>query len=308
LDNADKVLSAEYDYIYVNQAEELDLDAWEKLTGRATGRAANAPYPQVMGDCNPSYPAHWILTRKALQRFQQFHEHNPTLFDQETGEITERGKLTMSVLDALTGVRFLRGRKGIWAAAEGVIFDNWSAKNVTDDAEYNPDLDLYWAVDDGYVYGEGIGTASYHPRVILFMQPTPIGGVNVVDEYYATGELSENSIAHALDKPYKKPDRAYIDSSAAELKARLWGADIFTIGATHPVHEGIKNLRALICDADDQRLFRIHPRCVHLNRELSSYRYDDASRLATIGEPKPLKLDDHGPDAARYGTFHMRHG
>ena len=36
MDNADKFLSAEFDYIYVNQAEELSLDDWEKLTGRAT--------------------------------------------------------------------------------------------------------------------------------------------------------------------------------------------------------------------------------------------------------------------------------
>lgn len=314
LDNPDKVLSAEYDYIYVNQAEEIDLDAWEKLVGRATGRAANAPYPQVMADCNPSYPTHWILLRKTLKRFQQLHEHNPTLFDQATGEITERGKVTMSILDSLTGVRYLRGRLGMWAAAEGVIYDNWDARNVTEDAEYNPALDVFWAVDDGYVYGGGPGTASYHPRVVLFMQETGTGGVNVFDEYYATGELSETTLANALAKsnveggtPYKRPDRAYVDSSAAELKGRIWGMDIMTVGATHPVTEGIKVLRDLICDANGVRLFRIHPRCTNLNRELSSYRYDDASKVATIGEPKPLKVDDHGCDAARYGTYHLRY-
>src|SRR5688572_8170324 len=34
LDNAGKALSAEYDYIYVNQAEELNLHEWETLTSR----------------------------------------------------------------------------------------------------------------------------------------------------------------------------------------------------------------------------------------------------------------------------------
>jgi phage terminase large subunit len=308
LDNADKVLSSEYDFIYVNQVEEIDLDDFEKLTGRATGRAGNAPFSQIMGDCNPSYPTHWLLTRERLKRFRQMHEHNPVLFNQETGELTEQGVISMAALDALTGVRYLRGRKGMWAAAEGVIYDNWDETNITDEAEYNPDLDLYWAVDDGYVYGQGPGTASYHPRVVLFMQPTAIGGVNVVDEYYACHELSENTIENCLQKPYKPPYVSYVDSSAAELKGRLWNKGMQTVGATHPVQEGIKNLRRMVCDGNSVRLFRIHPRCVNLNREMSSYRYDDVSIMANIGERKPLKVDDHGPDCARYGTFHCRYG
>jgi len=42
MDKPDKFLSAEFDFIYINQAEELNLDDYEKLTGRATGRAGNA--------------------------------------------------------------------------------------------------------------------------------------------------------------------------------------------------------------------------------------------------------------------------
>jgi phage terminase large subunit len=308
LDNADKVLSSEYDFIYINQLEEIDLDDYEKLTSRASGRAGNAPFAQVLGDCNPSYPTHWILQRERLKRFPQRHEHNPVLFNQETGELTEQGVITMATLDAMTGVRYLRGRKGIWAAAEGVIYDNWDALNVTEEAEYNPDLDVYWAVDDGYVYGQGPGTISYHPRVVLFMQATAIGGVNVFDEYYACHELSEVTIENCLAKPYSPPSVCYVDSSAAELKGRLWNKGIQTVGATHKVEEGIKNLRRMVCDGNGIRLFRIHPRCMNLNREMSSYRYDDDSHAASIGERKPLKVDDHGTDAARYGTFHFRYG
>ena len=86
LDDADKYLSAEYDYIYVNQAEEISLDEWEKLCGRATGRAANAPYPQVLADCNPGNPNHWILQKQTLNRIKTTHQDNPTLFDHETND------------------------------------------------------------------------------------------------------------------------------------------------------------------------------------------------------------------------------
>lgn len=125
LDNADKVLSAEYDFIYVNQAEELTLDDWEKLLGRATGRAANAPYSQVMGDCNPDVPTHWIKNRKSLKLFQQLHKHNPTLYDQQTGILTERGVKTMGILNSLTGLRFKRGVLGLWVGAEGLVYEGF---------------------------------------------------------------------------------------------------------------------------------------------------------------------------------------
>ena len=63
LDKAGKVLSAEHDIIYVNQAEELGLPDWETLTTRTTGRAGHMPYSQTIADCNPAGPTHWIKTR-----------------------------------------------------------------------------------------------------------------------------------------------------------------------------------------------------------------------------------------------------
>lgn len=209
-------------------------------------------------------------------------------------------------LAMMTGIQRLRLLEGKWIQAEGVVFDNWDMANISDEADYDPERPVIWGVDDGYAFGQGIGTISYHPRVVLFAQETATGGFHVFDEYYATQELSEVTIEACLAKPYKKPEAAYTDSSAAELRGRLWNADIMTVAATHPVHEGIKNLRRLICDGNGVRQFRIHPRCAQLAREMASYRYDDASRVANIGEPKPLKLDDHGCDASRYLTWHAR--
>lgn len=313
LDNPSKFLSAEFDFIYVNQAEEIDLDSWETLTGRASGRAGNAPYTQVMGDCNPGPPRHWILQRSlagSLELIQQTHEYNPTLFNQETGEITEQGKISIATLDAMTGLRYQRGRLGLWVMAEGAIYDNFSMEaggNVTADAEYNPDLPVLWFIDDGYARGDGPGHANYHPRVILLAQDTPQGGVNIFYAYSATGELGERSIQNVFELPYKRPDAAYIDSSAVELKQRIWNEGINTVGSTHPVHEGIKNMRRLVCDGNKVRLLKIHPRCTEMINEFQSYRYDPDSKVSNIGEPKPLKIDDHFLDAARYGTWRLRY-
>jgi hypothetical protein len=190
----------------------------------------------------------------------------------------------------------------------GRVYPNWSSVyNVTEEAEYKPDLPLRWGVDDGYAEGQGIGTESHHPRVILLGQLTPLGGLDIFAEYYKTQESDYlKSIQTVLDWGYPPPEVAYIDSSAAMFKANLWNKNITTFGATHPVGEGIKNLRRLICDAQGVRLLRVHPRCQNLIRELAAYQQDPHARFDN-GEPKPIKIDDHGPDTLRYMTWNLRY-
>lgn len=195
----------------------------------------------------------------------------------------------------------------MWVSFEGLIYDNFSLdENVSAAADYDPSLPVIWGVDDGYAEGQGVGTTSYHPRVFLFAQETAQGGIHIFDELYAVNELQEATIARAMSKPYEIAHIAFVDSSAAELKGRLWQAGLQTVGATHAVSEGIKNVRRLIGGGDAPRLLKVHPRCTNLIRELQSYRYDDATN-AVVGERKPLKLDDHGADCIRYLCFHLRY-
>ena len=195
-----------------------------------------------------------------------------------------------------------------WVSFEGRILDVFSLPdNVTERAEYNPDLPVQWWCDDGYAYGQGPGYVSYHPRVILFAQPTPTGGAHIVAEYVRCNETSEASIVKCLEAGFPMPAIAHIDSSAKELQLRLWEKGIQTVQATHKVSEGIKNLRRLILDGNNQRLLLIHPRCTNTIREFQTYRYDDHTAIAHAGERAPLKMDDHTVDAARYGCWQFRY-
>lgn len=287
------------DIVWMEEANAFTNLDFEEINLRMRGKAA--PYTQILLSTNPDAPNHWINQRliiggeaKVYYSGALDNPHNP--------------KEYVDKLNNATGILRLRLVEGRWVQAEGVIFDNFDpALNVTEDAEYDPNRDVIWGVDDGYAKGEGVGYASYHPRVVLVGQVTPQGGMNIVHAYYATQELSEVTLNNVFDLPYKRPYMAYVDSSAVELKARMWERDISTAGATHGVSEGIKNVRRMICDANGVRLLRIHPRCVQLINELQSYRYDDHSKVANVGEPKPMKLDDHGPDALRYMTWHLRY-
>jgi len=309
LDKADKVLSAEYDFIYVNQAEEITLDSWEKLTGRATGRAGNAPYTQVFGDCNPGPPTHWIKNRSRLKVFEQRHEHNPNLYNQETGEITAQGKRTMETLDALTGLRYKRGRLGLWVSAEGQVYGDfdpavhvikpfpipaeWTRYRSIDFGYTNPFVCQWWAQDhDGrlYLYREIYmtrRTVKVHAAQIRRLSAGEVFAATVADhdaEDRAT--LAENGIKTIAAKKEISPGIQAVEERlkiAGDGKPRLYVFQDCRVGA-------------------DRELYREYPgdtQPTSTEQEFSSYVWPDGKN----GKPQketPIDAYNHGMDAMRY--------
>lgn len=222
-------------------------------------------------------------------------------------------------------VRIAQLEAGDWDAEHtgDRVYDNWSSQpwpdgNVTSEAEYRPDLPLYWAIDDGYVYGHGPGYANYHPRVILFVQDNALGGLDVVDELVVTEETHDETLATVLGpadgsppalptrwQTYRRPSVVYIDSAAAMFRGQITGRGLQSVASTHPVSEGQKAVRQLIRDGSGERRLRVNPRCTHLIYEMGAYLRDPRGK-ARQGEVLALKLDDHTQDALRYIGYQRR--
>lgn len=308
LDKPGKTLSSERDFIYVNQAEELDLADWETLTTRATGRAGNAPYSQVFGDCNPGGRTHWILERaneNKLALFHSRHEDNPTLFDPVTGELTEQGAITLSILDNLSSVRYQRLRLGKWVSAEGQIYADydpsihyidrfdipasWRRFRVIDFGLRNPFVCQWWALDEDermYLYREIYMTG----RTVA----THAGQIKV----QSAGETIEQTIC----------------DHDAEDRLTLEENDIPNIAAEKDVLQGIGKVQdRLKKQADGRpRLFILKDSLVEVDQnlkmehkpyathqEIDSYVWRDNAK-----KDEPLKADDHGADSLRYGVMY----
>lgn len=312
MDKPGKVMSTEYDMIYVQEATELDLVDWLALTTRL--RNGVMPYQQVIADCNPDAPNHWLYLRAQrgeLLLLHSRHEDNPVLYQQ--GAWTEAGRVYLDRLDRLgtlnpetgerEGTEYQRLRWGVWVQATGQIYrgvwsDGPADGNVTEAADYEPDGGaVVWAVDDGYVGALDATTGSYtadsHPRVILFWQERSDGRLCLFDEYYAVELQDDAQIASALERPYPAPSHAVADKSAASLKGRLHMAGVYTRNGPASVEESIKVMRrALAPDARNYRRVLVHPRCKHFRAEMLSYRRDVNGAI--------VKAFDHGPDAGRY--------
>ena len=291
-------LDAGLDWVFIEEGNAITRDDFNLLLSRMRGKSAS--WNQIIIATNPDAPNHWInqdlILGKKASVYVSFYQDNPSNPDSYKQS-----------MEMMTGIQYERMVLGKWVQAEGVIYDNFDARyNVTEDAEYKDGIPIRWGVDDGYVYGGGPGKSNYHPRVFLFGQQMGDGSINIFDEYVKAQELSEISLEQVLNRPYPKPELACVDSSASQLRARIGECDIMHVGATHRVSEGIKLVRSRLCDGQDVRLLRFHPRCVHTIREMQSYRYDVSSKLVTAGEPKPLKIDDHCPDALRYMVWSWR--
>lgn len=313
LDNPQKLLSGEFDYGYFNQAEEISLDAWETMTTRTSGRSGNTPYTQLMGDCNPGPPTHWILNRKLLKVFVQLHRNNPTIYNQDTGELTESGKKRIAVLEGLTGIRYKRGYQGLWVAVEGVVYDyDETIHRITRDQL--PDIRRWFlAIDFGYknAFVCQMWGTDHDDRLYL------------VNEIYMT-EKTVNVHAPAIKAMIgNRHIEAIIADHDAEDRATLAEFGLRTIPAKKEIKLGIQKVqeRLKVQGDDKPRLFIVEDACMEYDRNLYREYPGDLHPCSTEHEfplyawhehkdgkadkEVPIDLNNHGMDALRYMVMHL---
>lgn len=323
MDRPGKVLSSQRDIIYVNQCEEIELSDWETLSTRTTGRSGNMrdangiSHAMLIGDCNPSSPNHWVWNKHLggqLSFVESRHVDNPRLYNQDTGELTPQGAITIERLKSLTGYRRARLYDGKWVQSEGVVFDTWlDSENVTEDAEYVPGAgNVYLTCDDGYGAGSAPDTrgrdphtghfvSDAHPRVLLLCQEKPDGHLDVFYESAACLRLSDEHLKELLAEPYDRPQYAVHGPGQAEIRGRLQQAGVAPRQCMARVDESIKELQSWLAkDSNGWRRVRVNPRCKNLRAEMVSYQYEP-------GTDKPMKAWDHSVDALRYLAWTLRH-
>lgn len=191
LDNPMKIMSTEYDLIYIQEANEVSLTDWESCTSRL--RNGVLPYQQLLADCNPDSEHHWLYLRwqnpeSALKMLHAKHTDNPLYYNVETGEYTDKGKAyVLGKLARLTGVRRARLYEGRWATAEGVIFENYDPQfHLVDRFEIPGDWPRYWSIDFGLT----------HPFVCQWWAEDPDGRLFRYREIHMRGRIVEE---HARD-------------------------------------------------------------------------------------------------------------
>ncbi len=333
MDNSAKVMSTEYDLVFVQEAIDLEEEDWEKLTTRL--RNGVLPTMQIVGDTNPSTPTHWLKERARKGQAVMLecrHEDNPALFTSD-GQLTREGRVYIDRLDRLTGVRYHRLRHGKWIAAEGMIWTEFDeAVHLVPRFDIPAEWPRYWSIDFGFT----------NPFVCQWWAQDPDGRLWMYREIYMTGRLVEDHARQIMSlvaveddgqpAPFGKttnPGRngpvtwrwvepkpeAIIADHDAEDRATLYRhLGMATRAARKEVKRGIEAVAGRLRKAGDGR-----PRLLFLRGSLVEVDQDlvDAKKPTCLVDelpgyiwapptagraPKedPLKVDDHGADAMRY--------
>ena len=310
-DKASKIMSTEYDLAMIPEATELTLNDWEALTTRM--RNGKMPYQQIIADCNPDVPTHWLNVRcneGRTRRLYSRHKDNPYLWDAEAGTWTERGyAYVVKKLGNLTGVRRKRLLDGIWAAAEGQVYEEWDAElHVIDRFPIPKEWPRVWTIDFGFV----------HPFVWQAWAVAPDGALIRYREIYMTRRLVEDHAKRILELTKDEPDPiAIITDHDAEDRATLERKLRKRTRAAHKtVKDGIQAVAERLRPMDNgkARLYFMRdslderdvtlaeqgfPTCTE--DEFGSYVWD----LSRGAKEAPVKEFDHGMDATRYTVAHF---
>jgi phage terminase large subunit len=310
MDKASRIMSTEFDLIYIPEATELDVGDWEALISRLRNNVM--PYQQIIADCNPGPPKHWLKQRAdagTCRLIESRHEDNPVLYDHERGEWTPEGERYLSKLRALTGVRKQRLHDGLWVQSEGAVYADYGPAHLIDSFEVPRDWRRFRSIDFGY----------NHPFVCQWWAEDPDGRLYLYREIYRTHRIVEDHAADIARLSRGEKITATVADHDAEDRATLERHGIHTIAASKAVSTGIQTVQERLRVQDDgkPRLFIMRDALVEVDRDLvdahaPTCTHDEFSEYVWktrngVEEDEPVKEKDHGMDAMRYMVMHIDH-
>lgn len=280
LDKANKVMSREYDLVYVNEITEITEEDHENLTTRA--RWGVMPYQQVGGDCNPQGPGHWLFKRHVAGKLTMLfseHKDNPSLWDVERNTWTEQGIAYINRLSSLSGFRRERLLEGKWTAAEGAVYPMFDRLTQVREVD-----------TEGWAQAHSMDVGTRNPTVILTARYSG-DRLHIQRQLHQAGMSSDQITDAAVNAWSGESEFMVIDPSAAGLIQTLQNRGIRARQAINDVLIGISRVASVL------PYLTIDPSCEDLIDEMESYKYPDGKRG---NSDVPVKDNDHGPDALRY--------
>jgi PBSX family phage terminase large subunit len=281
---------------------------------------------KFFGTSNPDSPAHWLLV-DYLDRASLWLDHQGNVLRSEdegrldlarfSFRLADNPHLSRAYVAALsaefTGLWRKRFIEGLWIAAEGAIYDMWDPATMV--------ADIIPPVTNWIACGVDYGTTNPFHAVVLGLGADRC--LYIVSEWRYDSRQARRQLT---DAEYSRRMRAWleqvrvpasrshdgvwmqgvrphyivVDPSAASFRAQLHQDGMSTVAANNEVLDGIRTVSSLMTAGK----LKVSRDCPALITEIPSYAWDD--KAAKLGEDKPVKVADHGVDAARYGIFTTR--
>lgn len=267
----------------------------ESFVNQAMGRCS-VPGAKQFFNCNPGGPSHWfkknMLDIASDKNFLHLHftmNDNPSL-------TAERRAYYFSLYKK-NSVFYKRYILGEWVQAEGAIYDMLGPVNLYSDINKTK----FALGADQPTHYIAIDYGTQNAFVMLHIMHK--NGVYYVErEYHYSGkETGIQKTNSEYAQAYLEFTKGYeifktiIDPSAVSFRAELRQHGVRTTEADNDVLDGIRWTGTLL-GLGKVRINKNN--CPELMREMQGYVWDP--KPTEKGNEKPLKRNDHGPDALRY--------
>ena len=286
---------------------DLGTDDCRRVTGRCSVDGSKFWF-----NCNPSGPYHWFKVNwidravgyigkeraaelrandEPVKNILYVHfvmDDNLSLSE----EIKERYRNTYR------GVFYKRYILGLWAMAEGVIYDMFDearhVKKITEFFRLLINGNRYVSCDYG----------TQNATVFLLWNKGIDGTWYCTREYYYSGrekkqQKTDSEYATDLKKWLEgtKIKAIIVDPAAASFIAELQKRGYNVIKAKNDVEDGIRVVGTCL----SREKIKFSDECVNTRKEFATYVWDE--KAAERGEDKPVKQFDHAMDAVRYFCY-----
>lgn len=286
----------------------------ESFVNQATGRCS-VEGSKFWFNCNPDGPYHWFkvnwidkstgyLGKEQVEQIRKKaaeERKDPGLKEILYLHFTMDDNLSLSEAikaryrSMYIGVFFKRYILGLWAAAEGVIYDMFDpekhVKNIKEFFQILINGNRYVSCDYG----------TQNATVFLLWNKGIDGKWYCIREYYYSGrdkgkQKTDSEYADDLKKwlDGTRIKAMIVDPSAASFIAELRKRGYKVIKANNDVLDGIRLVGMLL----NLEMLIFSSSCTEIIKEFASYIWDE--KAAEQGEDKPVKQHDHGCDAVRY--------
>ena len=267
----------------------------QSFVDQAVARTLSIDNAKLWFNCNPDNPNHWFykewVLKAAGHNAKHLHflmEDNPAL----TEKALEKAKASF------TGVFYDRYVRGMWVAAEGLIYPDIANGMGVVEPEDRQYVRFCISIDYGTLNPFSAGLYGLSKGVWYRF-----------DEYYYSGrdkglQLTDSDYYAELEKLAGKRhiSSVIIDPSAASMIAEIRKHSKFRVlKADNDVLDGIRET----AKAFKLGRIKVTNDCSGALSEFALYRWDDKKQ-----EDKPVKENDHAMDEIRYfvNTVLAEHG
>ncbi len=279
-------------FVWIEEAFEIAHEAdFDKLDLSVPRGVTEPPlYKQTTLTFNPWSGTHWLKMRffdgdsPDVACFSTNYLINEFLDDTDR-KVFERMKKTNRRKYEVAGL-------GNWGISEGLVYENWSVgkKKIPENERFR--WKNFFGLDYGY---------SNDPTGFVGFAANPETKELYIFCEFCRTRMLNCDIADEIKKLGYAKER--IRADCAEPKSN---DDLRRLGITRivPSVKGRDSILNGIAAISEYRI-TVHPDCVNMIRELSSYVYDD--RTNERGQRLPKDSDNHLCDALRYAFEDVKH-